>query len=214
MLNSLVRLLEELPHWRWWDFFLFLFLFLFFFLFFFLFLLPFQPRLFLIPYALMFKQKSIYSPNDLLDSSEDEEMPLPGPEKPQDVLALLRKWLDLDSPELSEKMVDFLLQEGAALSFTLLQMNFLFIDTIFSFFLFFFFEPQKGALEAMLDQIILINKNIKVPASYKSGSELPYRARDYSNAVILKRSYNAMEMLSGNAKSLARLLQPKFRLIG
>ena len=66
----------------------------------------------------------------------------------------------------------------------------------------------------MLDQIILINKNIKVPASYKPGSELPYRARDYSNAVILKRSYNAMEMLSGNAKSLARLLQPKFRLIG
>jgi len=143
MLNSLVRLLEELPHWRWWDFFLFLFLFLFFFLFFFLFLLPFQPRLFLIPYALMFKQKSIYSPNDLLDSSEDEEMPLPGPEKPQDVLALLRKWLDLDSPELSEKMVDFLLQEGAALSFTLLQMNFLFIDTIFSFFLFFFLNIKK-----------------------------------------------------------------------
>lgn len=66
----------------------------------------------------------------------------------------------------------------------------------------------------MLDQIVLINKAIKPPASYKPGGELPYRARDYSNPVILKRSYNAMEVLSGNAKSLARLLQPKFRTIG
>lgn len=75
-------------------------------------------------------------------------------------------------------------------------------------------DLPPGALETLLDQIVLIDKTIKTPASYKPGGELPYRARDYSNPAVLKRSYNAMEMLSGNAKSLARLLQPKFRYLG
>jgi len=165
------------------------------------------------------QRHSIFNANDFLDSSEDEETPLPGPDKPHEVLALLRKWLDLDTPELSEKMVDFLLQDGRDLPFP-----FPFFSFFFFFFFFFssFFPPFdtscdphfSGVLETLLDQIILMDKNVKIPASYKSGAELPYRSRDYSNQAALKRSYNAMEILSGNSKSLARLLQPKFRQIG
>jgi len=126
--------------------------------------------------------KTIYNVNHFMDSSDEEDTGEERePQTSQDVLVMIKKWLDLDTPELSEKMVDMLLQEGT--------------------------------IEQYLDQIVLIDPSIRLPHHYKPRTELPYRVRDYSNMAIVKRSYNAMELLSGNSKSLGRLLQAKFKNI-
>jgi len=59
-----------------------------------------------------------------------------------------------------------------------------------------------------------LNPKVKVPSSYKKGGEMPYRERNHSNLLLMKRSYNSMEILSSTSKFIARLLQTKFKIIG
>jgi len=118
--------------------------------------------------------------NTLLYSSDEEDQLNDDLDEPQDLDTVLTRWLDHDNPELTEKMVDLILQEGVC--------------------------------EKLIQFITLPDPSITLPASY-TGGELPHRYRDYTDPARLKRSYNVMEALSGNSKSLGRLLQSKFKIL-